>query len=465
MGVRWETGPASPFVRLGRGLRFVSSFLLLGVVTAAATWLAVVTLPGLGSLVAAIAGLGATGAALTHGLGLLFVLIALLGGGLLSDRVLGRGAIGTGALSVGLGALAAALLPGALTTAIVALSSVVGVGILLPALVVQVAERAGHNRVGAAFGLVGAGYLLSNVVLLWSWYALANWLGLAASSHLLGDGVAGLAPRVLVYETFVTWQQALLVIGGGLVAAAVVWFAVIAMFRTDPRTVLEREDTLVWSSPPEPWPPLRQRSVQSVFLASAAVAWTAATGLLVYSETVGALTAPIMVLAGRQVSIPLLIGLLVAGLVLDYGGLRGLIGVSLFGGVLGPMVYSLVAGPATQSVGATPDGTPLLILSLFVTGLAVAGLVVSLFALALSVPDDAPDRQGVATGIVLGVGFVATVVARAIVPVDGRASPFVLMLLVGPAVFGLVSLRWVERGPKEVSVGRASPHAESGEIE
>jgi hypothetical protein len=87
-------GPVRGLVWLGRRLRFVGSFLALGVVAAACTWLALVTLSGLSALVAAVAGLGETGAAISHGVVLLVAVAGLAVGGLLADRALGESAVG-----------------------------------------------------------------------------------------------------------------------------------------------------------------------------------------------------------------------------------------------------------------------------------------------------------------------------------------------------------------------------------
>ena len=444
MVVSREQGRAA-FSRIGRGLGVVGSFLSLGLLAAGCTWLALVTLPGLGSLLAALAGLGETGARLTHGLVLALAVGSVAGGGVLVDRLPARGAIGLGSLVAGVGALGAAAVPGVATTAAVALCSILAVGLLLPALVVRATERAGPDRHGTALALVGVGYLLANAVVLASWYSLSNWLGLAATSHLLGDGLAGVTPRLLVYETFGSFREALLVVGGGLVAGAAGWAVSLWLSpgadRTQPGGGRPER-----SSPPPTWSSLGAGSSAVTALVAGSVAWTAATGLLVFAGAVDALTAPIVALAGRLLVVPLLVGVLAAGVALDRFGLAPVLGVSLVGGVVGPTAYSAVAGPATESVGATPPGTPWLVLSLLVTGLAVGGLVVALFALPASVPG-VGDRTGAAAGLVLATAFVGALLARTLVPVDGRASLLVLALLVGPAVVGLVSVRWLGRSP------------------
>jgi len=303
-------------VWVGRRLQFVASFLALGVVVAACTWLALVTLSGLSALLAAVAGLDGTGATLGHAAVVLVAVGGLVAGGVLADRALGESAVGVGALVAGVGALAFAALPGATTTAVVALCGLASVGILLPALVSRARDRGGL-RPGTALALVGVGFLLANVVVLSSWYRVANWLGLLATSNLLADGIVGVPPRVLVYETFGSWRRALAVVGGSFVAAATIWFAAVSrpsaeQFRAAVASE-SRERSPAWA---------REQSALVVWLVAACVAWTVAAGLLVFSGAV------------------------------DRFGVRPVLGAAVVGSVAGPAGYS-AAGAGRQPATGT----------------------------------------------------------------------------------------------------------------
>lgn len=452
---------------LHRRVTVAGTFVIVGIVVAACAWLAFVTVPGLGTALAAFLGIGNLGTALVDVAVLVLAVVGFVGGGSLVDRAFGEAAIGIGALVAGVGALAFVVLPGALTTVVVALCSLAAIGVVLPAVVVRANVAGGRGRLGTVLALVGVGALLVNAVVLVRWYLLADWLGLVATSHLLADGVVGIPPRSLVYETFGSWRRALLVVGASLVAVAGGWFAIVGtptVERVPGALGGRRQSTLAASPPPVAWGRFRQPKARATWLVVAGVAWTVAGGLSVYGGVVESLDAPIMALAGRLLVVAIVPGVLLGGVALDRFGTRPVLATGLAGGVAGPTGYSLAAGPSTEGVAALPPGAPWLLVSLLVTGLAVGVLLVCLFALPLLVPDVGADDVGTAAGLVLATALVTALIARALNGVDGRASLLDIALLAGPAVGGIVALRWLERR-RAGTTTEATVEPDSGETE
>lgn len=456
-GLRW----------LHRRLTFGGPFVAVGFVVAACTWLAFVTVPGLGTVLAAQLGIGQVGTTLLQVVVLVLAAAGFVGGGYLTDRVFGETAIGIGALVGGVGALAFVVLPGAVTTAAIAVCSLAAVGVLLPGLVRRAYQARGADGLERVLALVGVGALLVNAVVLVRWYLLANWLGLLATSHLLADGLVGIPPRSLVYETFGSWRRALLVVGLSLVAVAGVWFATVGRPSRErlSRGVQEvRESTSDDARPPVSWMRFRQREALAVWLVAAAVAWTVAGGLVVYTRAVDSISAPIMALAGRLLVVAIIPGVVLGGVAVDRFGTRSVLAAGLAGGVAGPIGYTLAAGPSTESVATMPPGAPWLLVALLGTGLAVGVLLVCLFALPTLVPAVGPDDVGTAAGLVLATAFVAALIARALIGVDGRASPLELFLVAGPAIVGIAAVRWLETGGSKTTAGGTRERG-SGETE
>lgn len=429
VAVSGQTGSVPVLGGLWRRLDFVWTFLALGVVVAVLAWLAVVSLPALGSLAAAVAGLDSAGTTVAHAGTLALAVLALVGGGLLADRA-GDAAVGIGTLIAGVGTLAFAFGPGTATTALFALCATAGVGVVLPGLLRTVVDRGGTDRAGLALALVGAGYLLPNALVVSPWYR-ATWLGLGATTFVFADGLV-LVPRALVYEAVGSWEQALVLAGGGLLAASVGQF--LGAGRPALRSLRHGSDGGTLRETVERVPVTR-------WLAVAAAGWTGAAALAVYAGIVDTLTAPIVALAGRLIPVVLLAGVLVGGVVLDRLGPRRTLGGAFAGAVAGPLVYSTAAGPATESVVAAPPGTPLVLAGLLVTGLAVGTLVVCLFALVAGLAgEQTHERVGTLAGVALAVVLVAALLARVTTGAVGRASSGGLLLLTGPAAAGIAAL-------------------------
>lgn len=461
--------PVSGLAWLRQRLPGVAVFSSIGGIAAMCTWLAFVTVPGLGTALAAFVGIGSTGTALVSSGVLVLVPVGFVAGGYLSDTVFAEASIGIGALVAGVGALAFVVLPGAFTTAAIALCSIAALGILLPGIVTRAHAGGGPDGLGTRLALVGVGFLLVNAVVVGRWYRLSNWLGLIATSHLLADGVVGIPPRSLVYETFGSWRRALLVVGGSLVAVAGVWFATVGappVERLSQGLQTVRESRSDETAPGVSSRRFRQREALAVWFLAAAVAWTVAGGLAVYSGVVDSLEAPIMALAGRLIVVAIIPGLVLGGVAMDRFGTRPVLAAGIAGGVGGPAGYSLAAGPSTDSVAALPPGAPWLLGALLVTGLAVGVLLICLFGLPTLVPGVGPDDVGTAAGLVLATAFVATLIVRALIDVDGRASLLELGLLAAPGLGGVVviALRWPGNGRNEVepeaAVGRGSGETE-----
>lgn len=449
--------------RLRRTTGFVVSFLGVGVVAAACTWLAFVGLPSLSSLLASFVGFGGVGSSVSYAAVVLLLAVALAGGGVLCDRLLGGEGVGVGAFVAGAGALLFTLLPGAFTTVVFAFCAAAGVGVLLPGVVRLAWLRGGRSRVGTALGLVFVGYLLTNAFVLYVWYGTSWWLGLVATSHLLADGVVGVTPRTLVYATLGSWRLALLVVAGGLLA-----FAVARLLWVETSSVAELREGVpglraddIFSFSIE-----KVRDATPTVLLAVLVAWTAAASVVVHDQVTAAITAPLVALAGKLLVFPLVIGALIVGPVFDRFGPRPATAAGFVGGAAGPLLYASVSGPATTSVGAAPPGTPLLVVAILLTGISVGALVVLLFSLPLMLPSASPDSVGTAAGYVLAAALAAALVGRAAtsavsVPSGGDVSVSGVALLAVPALFGLVTLVWHSSRPDEPETKSKKSESES----